>query len=67
MRHKTQNFAPFGLKCLYNVRKMNKDCLPYVFWVMFFVLWCFQSLETDTPDENDDELASHADVGTGTL
>ena len=37
------------------------------FCVVFFVLWCFQSLETDTPKENDDVLASHADVGTGTL
>ena len=35
MLHKTQNFAPFDPKFWYNVRKINKDNLPYVFSVVF--------------------------------
>ena len=31
MLHKTQNCAPFDPKCWYNVRKIKKDNLPYVF------------------------------------
>ena len=47
MLHKTQSFAPFDSNCwynqepinglLYNVRKMNKDNLSYVFSVVFCV------------------------------
>ena len=31
MLHKTQIFVPFDPKCWYNVRKIKKDNLPYVF------------------------------------
>ena len=44
MLHKTQIFVPFDPKCWYNVRKIKKDNLPYVFsrvlHVRFF--WRFQ-------------------------
>ena len=43
MLHKTQNFAPFDPKCWYNVRKVNKDSLPYVYSVVFPVFVAFSN------------------------
>ena len=43
MLRKTQNFAPFDPKRWYNVRKVNKDNLPYVFSVVFCVLVAFSN------------------------
>ena len=40
MLHKTQNFAPFDPKCWYNVRKIKKDNLPYVFSRVLQVRFC---------------------------
>ena len=36
-RNIKHNLAPFDPKCWYNVWKMNKDNLPYVFSVVFYV------------------------------
>ena len=51
MLHKTQKFAPFDPN-VDDVRKMNKDNLPYVSSVpsCSAFLWHFESLEADTPD-----------------
>ena len=38
--HKTQDFAPFDPKCWYNVRKIKKDNLPYVFSRVVHVRFC---------------------------
>ena len=41
MLHKTQNSALFDPKCWYNVRKVNRDNLPYIFSVVFCVFVAF--------------------------